>query len=341
MRIFKRFGLYVLSVVMVVAAVSAAFIVPWIHTPTDFHDQALRGKLAGTIDTLIIGQSYSMDGIMPEKLDEKLGTSTYNLCGSLMPIYAQTYMVRKELTRNPVKNVIIEITPDTFTNDERLNYGNGDSYVVARLDSLSERLDYMARCVQPSDWPNIYARMMLMSLRSMANRLLGRMELIDESRRGFNPKEIEDVSLDPEWARAYHQGMGIFGNPLEENIRAYEELIELCIAEGRNVALVYTPVSHGKVWMLYDQDYFLEWARTMAKKYDIPLFDFNLLKSRYELFSDETSFSDDNHLSEEGAEIFSGVMADVLHRYRAGEDVSPLFYSSYREVILDSIYWKR
>jgi len=74
------------------------------------------------------------------------------------------------------------------------------------------------------------------------------------------------------------------------------------------------------------------------KKYDIPLFDFNLLKSRYELFSDETSFSDDNHLSEEGAEIFSGVMADVLHRHRAGEDVSPLFYESYRDVIRNSVY---
>ena len=80
MRIFKRFGLYVLSIVLVVAAVSAAFIVPWIHTPTDFHDQALRGKLAGTIDTLIIGQSYSMDGIMPEIACHVCQGSIQQLC---------------------------------------------------------------------------------------------------------------------------------------------------------------------------------------------------------------------------------------------------------------------
>ena len=36
----------------------------------------------------------------------------------------------------------------------------------------------------------------------------------------------------------------------------------------------------------------------------MPLFDFNLLKSRYELFSDETSFSDGNHLNGEGAGFF-------------------------------------
>ena len=79
----------------------------------------------------------------------------------------------------------------------------------------------------------------------------------------------------------------------------------------------------------------------LAEKYGVPLFDFNLLRSRYELFSDETSFSDDSHLSREGAEVFAAVMADILSRYRAGEDVSPLFNSSYQEVIHDSVYWGR
>ena len=37
-----------------------------------------------------------------------------------------------------------------------------------------------------------------------------------------------------------------------------------------------------------------------------------------ELFSDEGSFSDENHLSREGAEAFTEIMADVLCRYRAG-----------------------
>ena len=87
MRIFKRFALYLLSIALVVFLVSAAFIVPWLNTATDDHDQALRAKLAGQIDTLIIGQSYAMDGIMPSVLDARLGTTTYNLSGSLMPLY--------------------------------------------------------------------------------------------------------------------------------------------------------------------------------------------------------------------------------------------------------------
>ena len=341
MRIFKRFGLYVLCIALTVALASAAFIVPWLHTPTDAHDQALRAKLAGRIDTLIIGQSYAMNGIVPQKLDERLGTVTYNLSGSLMPVYGQQYMLKKELARNPVRHVILEITPDTFTTDERMTYGNGDSYIVARLDSFSERLDYLIRCVQPADWPNIYARMLMLSMRSAAYRLLGRTELIDEANMGFSPLKAEDVSPDAAWARAYHQSMSVFREPLAENIREYEELIQLCKQAGCDVTIVYTPVSHAKVWELYDQDVFLSWARGIAEKHDVPLFDFNLLKARYELFSDATSFSDDNHLSREGAEVFSEVMADVLARYRAGEDVSPLFYDSYQEVIHDSVYWGR
>ena len=338
MRIFKRFGLYVACVVLVAAVLSAALIVPWLHTPTDFHDQALRARLAGQIDTLIIGQSYAMDGIVPSKLDERLGTHTYNLSGSLMPIHGQRYMVEKELARNPVRHILIEITPDTFTCDERTTYGNGDSYVVARLDSMSERLDYMLRCVPLEDWPNIYARMLMLSARSAVNRVLGRTERIDEGNRGFNPQKAENVALSPERARAWHQGMSIFNAPREENVRAFEALLQSCLQSGCSVALIYTPVSHGKVWQLYDQDEFHRWALELAEKYGVPLFDFNLLKGRYELFSDETSFSDENHLSREGAEAFSAVMADVLCRYRAGEDVSALFYPSYREAIQASVY---
>lgn len=341
MRIFKRFALYLLSIALVVFLVSAAFIVPWLNTPTDDHDQALRAKLAGQIDTLIIGQSYAMDGIMPSVLDARLGTTTYNLSGSLMPLYGQKYMVEKEIARNPVKHVIVEITPDTLTTDESLTYGNGDSYIVARLDSLPEQLDYMIRCVQPSDWMSIYARMLLLSARSMVNRVMGNVELIDDANMGFNPQRVQDVSIDLEWARATVKTMAIFHNPLEENIKKLEELIEACQSAGCEVTLVYTPVSHAKIWQLYDQDVFYDWACSVAEKYGVPLFDFNLLKNRYELFSDSWSYSDDNHLSAEGAAVFTEVMADVLARSRAGEDVSPLFYGSYQEAIHESIYWGR
>ena len=341
MRIFKRFILYVCAIVMVVVLVSASFIIPWMHTPTDGHDQALRAKLAGQIDTLIIGQSYAMNGVVPEKLDEKLGTRTYNLSGSLMPIYGQQYMIEKEIARNPVKHVLLEITPDTFTNDETKTYGNGDSYIVARLDSAAERLDYLIHHVQLSDWPNIYARMLLQSMRSLACRLLGRAEMIDESNMGFIPLEAKDVSADLDWARAWHRSQGIFVSPIEENFLKYERLIKACKDAGCEVTIFYTPVSHIKVWQLYDQDKFLNWAREIAEKYDAALFDFNLLRSRYELFSDTSSFSDQNHLSGEGAALFSGVMGDILARHRAGEDVSSLFYADYQEAIHDSLYWGR
>jgi len=341
MQIFKRFALYVLSVVLVVALVSAVFIIPWLHTPTDSHDQALRTKRAGQIDTLIIGQSYAMNGIIPAKLDEKLGTTTYNLSGSLMPIHGQTYMIEKELARNPVKNVFIEITPDTFTTDELNTYGNGDSYIVARLDSLSERLDYLVRCVQPSDWPNIYARFLLQSMRFAAYRLLGKTAMIDDAHMGFVPLKAQDVSLDVHSAQDVRQIMTIFNDPIAVNIEKYETLIQLCLKAGCNVTLIYTPVSHSKVWQLYDQDSFLPWAKALAEKHGVTLFDFNLLKSRYSLLSDETSFSDDSHLSPEGAEIFSSEMADILARHWAGEDVSALFYPSYGEVIYNSVYWNK
>ena len=341
MRIFKRFTLYILSIALVVTVVSAAFIIPWLNAPVDDHDQVLRARLAGQIDTLIIGQSYAMDGIMPGKLDEKLGTDTYNLSGSLMPVYGQKYMLEKELARNPVKHVLIEITPDTFTTNQRITYGNGDSYIVARLDSLAEQLEYMVRCVQPSDWPSIYARMLLLSMRFAVNQIFGNVELAEDANMGFNPQRGQDVSGDQAWAQAAYQSSSVFGNPIEENIQQYEDMIQMCLDAGCDVTMVYTPVCHAKIWQLYDQDTFLDWAHALGNKYDIPVFDFNLLSSRYELFNDYTSFSDDNHLSAEGAAVFSELMAEILFRYRNGEDVSHYFYPTYWSAIQDSVYWDR
>ena len=158
---------------------------------------------------------------------------------------------------------------------------------------------------------------------------------------GFNPFTAEDVSLPAELAHQQRMAMNIFYMPLDENIRAYEEMIDLCHLAGCNVTIVYPLVSHAKIWQLYDQDDFRIWAQEIADKHGVPLFDFNLLKNRYELFSDETSFSDESHLCREGAEVLSETMADILLRYRAGEDVSAFFYSSYAEAIRDSIYEKQ
>lgn len=341
MQIFKRFILYILAILLLVTAVSAALLLPWLATPTDYHDQALREKLAGSLDTLIIGQSYSLDGIMPAKLDKHLGWRTYNLCGSMMPIYGQTFMIEKEMARNPVKNIIVELTPDTFTSDEAKTYGNGDSYVFARLDSLPERLAYLTHCVQPDDWVSVYARCMLLSMRSLVNRLTGKLEVIDETLMGFNPTKPVDVSLPPDEARPLYNMMLIFSNVQDENIRRFEQLMDVCARDGRNVIVIYTPVSHGKVWQLGDQDEFHAWATEFCQRYGAPFFDFNLLKSRYELFSDETSFSDVSHLNAEGAAVFSDKMGEILARYTAGGDVSDAFFGSYEEMIDASPYWAR
>lgn len=338
MRIFKRFLLYIAAVLLVVVTLSLLILIPWMNAPVDYHDQALRRQLAGQLDTLVIGQSYTMDSIIPGILDRKLGTSTYNLSGSLMPIYAQRFMAEKEIARNPIHYVLLEVTPDTFTNDETENYGNGDSYIIARLDSFGERLRYLREHVQLQDWPNVYARLMLLSLRSAVNGILGHPNSIVNEDRGFNPQRAKDVSLDPEIAPLVYLSSHIFGTERESNIREFESLIETCQKMGCEVILIYTTVSHAKVWQIYDQDEFRLWTQDLASKYNVPVFDFNLLRDRYSLFSDEYSFSDENHLSAEGAKVLSEAIADVLYRYRSGEDVSNLFFNTYWEAIQHSVY---
>ena len=70
------------------------------------------------------------------------------------------------------------------------------------------------------------------------------------------------------------------------------------------------------------------------------MWDFNLYRGRYELFTDRTSYYDDYHLSTDGATVFTRLMADCVKRARAGEDFSEEFYSSYEAMKADSPYGK-
>ena len=74
-------------------------------------DSRVRASLAGSLDRLMIGSSHAWNGFMPAVFDARLHSSSYNLSGGVFPMYAKNYFLQKELARNPLKIVYIEISP--------------------------------------------------------------------------------------------------------------------------------------------------------------------------------------------------------------------------------------
>ena len=58
----------------------------------------------------------------------------------------------------------------------------------------------------------------------------------------------------------------------------------------------------------------------------------NLLKSRFELFPEDTAFSNQDHFCTEGAKVFTPVYCQIMKEISEGKDVSDRFFQSYEEV---------
>ncbi len=126
---------------------------------------------------------------------------------------------------------------------------------------------------------------------------------------------------------------------LEETASAFDDMIDMCLQRDIRVIIAVVPVSDNYIWEYSDLDVFVDWVRTRFCGKDVEFYDFNLIKNRYEVLSDADCYgSDPHHMSGKGAKAFSAEFSKIVKLAAEGEDVSPLFYGSYADMINDSPY---
>lgn len=339
MRNFKRITFAVVGILLVFITVSVAVIAPYMNSECAyFQDKNLRNKLAGKIDCIIIGASHALAGINTNVLDEKLGCNSYNLSGSMMTLDNKYYLLSKELERNPVKTVILEISHDTLSRKENSEYAIGDEPTIARLDSFPERICYMAQYVSIDDWLNIYSREFVMGL-NYYQELLAHHSLnnVDYKAKGFKYKEPVNITLSESEAEKKHNSQNVTSDYPEENVKKLNEIIELCKSYNCRVVLTVVPESNGLIWEMDDWDNFSKWLSDYGAKNHCEVYDINLAAKRNTLFTDDKSFSDPDHLSSIGAITTTEILADALLNPDTWIDSS---YSSYSEMKKESQYAK-
>ena len=301
-------------------------------------DSRVRASLAGSLDRLMIGSSHAWNGFMPAVFDARLHSSSYNLSGGVFPMYAKNYFLQKELARNPLKIVYIEISDDTLTRTNEHDYAEGDEIAIARLDSWGERLSYMKRFLSFNDCVNVYSRALLRGGQAAIAVLQGKTTL-DYAARGYYGKDGTDVSLSPEEAEREHNVDKI--TPADyraENIEGLTTLIKTCRDAGIQPVIVVLPVSDTHLWKTGGEEEFRLWLEDYGREQDCRVYDFNLLRDRYELFSDKDSFRDGGHLCRQGAETFTTVFAELMEKAEQGGDISGSFFESYDELLVHSPY---
>lgn len=333
MHSFKKALLSFLAILLCIIVFSTIIIAPFMHD----QDRKTRSDLAGNLDFLVIGASHAQFGFSPEVLDDELGVCSYNLSSILMPMSGRLEMLRKEISRNPVKTVVLEVSYDTLSIDNDKAFNEGDPQIIARLDTTSERMNYLTSYVTLDGWLNIYARMVVYGISQWKDIVLRHSQSL--TYKGFSPKQTNDVTLSEQAASTKRDRWAYkVSDTRQDNLDMLRLIIELCQEHNIRTMVVVTPLADGFIWEHSNMDDFSTMLRDFCTDCDCEFYDLNLDKERYNTYSDDISFMDETHLSSIGATAMTARFCRIITEVAEGKDVSNRFYNSYEEMKQDSPY---
>lgn len=287
----------------------------------------------GRSDLLIVGASQAECAFVPAVLDEALGCVSINLAISAMTNDDKYLILERELARNPVKTVVIEVSFNAMERPNKNDLADGNYAVYNQLGSARDRWNYLLLHAPFDNWLYVYAKDIISGLRGMISMAedTGRVE-----NRGYIAWEPQDYTLSAEEAVRTHQELTFStGNYLDSTIAGLDRLIALCGKYDTRIIVAVVPVGDGLLWKYQGMDQFRLWLKGFCEGRRIECYDFNLHRQRYALFSDAVSYGFSiDHMSRPGARTFSALFAEVISE--PGQDDQ--FYGSYEEMLKDSPY---
>ena len=330
MRNFKKTARVVLALLLCVLMLYAGYTAPYFYgTAYYYQDASARSALRGSLNLLISGSSHAFRAFIPEQLDRTLGTESYNLACSMQTMEGRYHLLCKELERNPVQTVVIELSYNALTRSRAAEGPEGDLYQLGRYANPLDRWAYFFTAFSPSEYGEVYHDTLTRSAEAWKKLLTGEMGL--QSVRGYLGLDPVDQRL-PENERAAHfhtQSLSVTQDP--ESVFYFERSMELCAAKGLRVILVTTPMPTRTLLEFDGLETVRGWYAAYAERYGCEFYDFNLLKTAD--YPDETAFFDASHLSRSGAEAFTADFCTIVQQAARGEDVSARFYPDYDRLL--------
>lgn len=330
MHNFKKIILHTLLLIIFVAIILVGSMAPYFYGEKYYYqDYKVRKSLSGKIDTLIVGSSHALRSIKPTVLNEKLNVSSYNLSSPLMSMYGRFVLLEKEVQRNPIETVYIELSYNALTLDRASLGFEGDLYVLGRFDNAIERLQFSKKAFTFKEYSKVLSDTIKRSKYSMSKRTNAIIKQYETY--GYLSVPSNDQSLNTKDKIAIHNSESLDTVIKKENLEYFNNFIELCKKNDIKIVLIVTPVTE-KFILRYDNigEIFTQYEE-LARKNDCEYYDFNLDKKRVELYPENISFYDPSHMSDYGADIFSNRFSEIVKKVEE-KDVSKEFYETYDEL---------
>lgn len=329
MHNFKLLIRSIAVMLVMVFLISTVLTYPYFYGETyHYQDGYVRDSLAGNIDLIICGASQAQRGINPHILDKTLGTTSYNIASPLLTFQAKYTLLKKEIKRNPVKTVILEVCYDSMVRDRDEVGAEGDYYMMGRFTNPIERLGYFFSCARIDEYADFYYDMLDRGIKSWKTFKDHKKGSSDNYKtRGFAPLPSEPVPM-IEKDKYYKEE--ILTKISTENEYYLFKIFELCMKNNIEVVMVATPLSDSAILSYDSLDEIQAYYCAVAENFDVPFYNFSLYKQKSQRFSDKTAYIDRNHIGDSAADDFTQLLAQTVKDSISGKDLSELFYPDYK-----------
>lgn len=329
MHNFKKIILHTALLIFFVIIILICSTLPYFWGESYYYqDYKVRTSLSGKLDTLVIGSSHALRSIKPTVLNEKLNTKAYNLSSPLMSMYGRYVMLEKEINRNPIKTVYLEISYNALTLDRKTLGLEGDLYVLGRFDNVFERINFFTNAFTPDEYRKVLSDIIVRSKNSFSIH-----NTIEQYKTfGYLSMPSNNQLLSDEVKEKVKNTKVLDTKIKEESLNYFDKIIKLCKNNDIRVIFVVTPVTERMILEYSNLDDIFSQYIDLAKEYNCEYYDFNLDKHRKKLYSEESSFYDNTHMSDSGAEIFSNRLTEIIEDVDRGNNVSNYFFNSYTEL---------
>lgn len=309
---------------------------------------------SGKIDNAYIGSSHVYSDINPATMNQLNGQYNFNLSTPAQCLNGSYYLLQEADRLNPLSHAYLELCyrfsvnpvqgPDPIRDSHLHNWINTD-YMHFSVNKIKYTLAIISETNKYEDifFPFIRYR-----------EKLGDWDYINEVRNvkksdsyhAYEYRESfgENIGMNeyrkqgyfystiiiPESDLIYEQSVVMEENPLEDVCEEYiRKFIGYCQKNDIPITLFVTPIPDLKLISTENYDNYINQVSDLAREYQIPFYDFNLIKEEYLPLRVNEHFRDLDHLNTAGADLFTPLFYEIISG--TPSENNKYFYASYAD----------
>ncbi len=279
-----------------------------------------------SVNMLYIGSSHSYCTFDPEIIDNKLGTSGYQLGMPLQHYDSTYYTLREALNYQKPETVVLELYWDMLDDEFELTQAG---YLFQVMKNKELENDYIKNVFPLSEKVKYNINIFRYQADYFAYRNTKLKEKLENNYGVFTPEKEKQKGIEKYRSKGYtycnynmledefdktNQFKNLDGLKWEENstqVKYVNKIVKLCKENNINIIFVTAPIANVSMDYIKNYDLIHNKLQKIADDNNVKYLDLNIINKQYRLLTND-NFRDDAHLNHSGVEIIDNWFADWL-----------------------------